>query len=146
MIDTNIVIRRNKLTGDFLSLPYDTLIEVKAPTGKRRFILIDKAVYGDILDIETAPPTEYSATFRQYYLRLGGVVVGSMLEVAKKWCMTSSYTVGYMPPQDEVYTFSCPVEGQSGGLLVYEDGHGSFFASPASTPNSNLVIRDEKEV
>lgn len=136
-------IKKNVLTGDISSLLHDVLYEIDdAPRGRRRFILIYKAVYDNELLIDSVAPIEHSYHFRQSYLRLADTVVGSMLEVSAKWCTFNGVSVGYMPPLEKLFNFTCPIEGHSGGLLVYRDEHGSFFAMPHKTPNSPLLVTD----
>lgn len=145
MFNDQILIRKGHLTGPLETIINDVIIEIKAPRGRRRFMLISRPIYGNVLDIENSDPIEHSTNFKQTYLKLGPTVVGSVLEVTSNWCNVTKLSVGYMPPQDELHEFTCPVEGQSGGLLIYEDGHGSFFAMPAESPNSTLLVKDEKD-
>ncbi len=108
-------------------------------------MLLFKPVYGNKLKLEQVGALEHSINFRQSYLVLGNTVVGSVLDVSANWCKVNTLSVGYMPPQDKLYDFECPVEGQSGGMLIYRDGHGSFFAMISNLPNSRLLIKDEKD-
>lgn len=139
-----LVVKKNVLIGDVSSLIHDVLYEIpNAPRGRRRFCLIYKAVYGDTLDIDSVAPIEHSYHFKQSYLRLADTVVGSLLEVSAKWCTFNAVTVGYMPPLEKLYNFTCPIEGPSGGLLIYRDEHGSFFAMPNKTPESPILVTDK---
>lgn len=142
MID--LAIKKNVLIGDVSSIIHDVLYEIpNAPNGRRRFCLIYKPVYGTELLIDSVAPIEHSYHFRQSYLRLADTVVGSMIEVSAKWCTFNKVTVGYMPPLGRGFNFTCPTEGPSGGLLVYRDDHGSFFAMPHKTPESPLMVTDK---
>lgn len=140
----NLTVKKNVLVGDVSQLIHDVLYEIpNAPRGRRRFCLIYKAVYGDSLDIDSVAPIEHSYHFRQSYLRLADTIVGSLIEVSAKWCTFSGVSVSYMPPVEKNFNFTCPIEGPSGGLLVYHDGHGAFFAMPHKTPNTPLLVTDK---
>ena len=137
-------IKKNVLIGDVTQLIHDVLYEIPgAPRGRRRFCLIYKAVYGEELLIDSVAPIEHSYHFKQSYLRLADTVVGSILEISAKWCTFNGVSVSYMPPLEKLFNFTCPIEGPSGGLLVYRDQHGSFFAMPYKTPNSQLLVTDK---
>lgn len=146
MINEELVVRRGQLLGPISKVSLNVLTEIKAPKGRRRFILFYKEIYGDKLDIESAGATDHGINFKQSYLTLGTTVVGSMLDVSNKWCTVTPLSVSYMPPQETLYDFECPVEGVSGGLLIYRDGHGSFSAVLGNLPDSPLLIRDEKDI
>ncbi|MEG0375907.1 MAG: hypothetical protein RR672_09745 [Raoultibacter sp.] len=140
----NLKVKKNVLCGDVTSLIHDVLYEIKdAPRGRRRFCLIYKAVYGNELVIDSVAPIEHSYHFKQSYLRLADTVVGSMLEISAKWCTFNAVSVAYMPPLEKLFNFTCPIEGPSGGLLVYRDDHGRFFAMPHKTPESPLLVTDK---
>lgn len=106
------------------------------------FIIINQTVYGDQLIVDSADPINHSRNFSQSYLRLAETVVGSLLDISARWCCFNNSSVGFMPPQEKNTTFVCPTEAHSGGLLVYNDGHGSFFAIPAKIASSPLLISD----
>lgn len=141
-----LIVRRGQLVGPISDLSLNVIAEIKAPRGRRRFIVLYKKVYGNKLDIENVGATDHGNNFKQSYLTLGTTVVGSMLDVSSKWCTVTSLSVSYMPPQDTLHEFECPVEGVSGGLLIYRDGRGSFSAVLGNLPDSPLLIRDEKDL
>jgi len=139
----SLKVKKKFLVGDIQNLVQDVLYEIDdAPRGRRRFILLYKTVYGDQLLIDNALPIDHGYHFRQAYLRLSDTVVGSLLEVSAKWCTFNNVSVGYMPPLDKGFIFTCPMESHSGGLLIYRDDHGSFFAMPSKTPESALLVTD----
>ncbi|ARW58810.1 hypothetical protein HOS33_gp170 [Erwinia phage vB_EamM_Y3] len=142
----DLKVKKNVLVGDVSSLIHDVLYEINdAPRGRRRFIIVYKAVYGNELIIDSVAPIEHSYHFKQSYLRLADTVVGSMLEVSAKWCTFNDVSVGYMPPLEKLFNFTCPTESHSGGILVYRDDHGSFFALPNKTLSSPLLVTDRGE-
>lgn len=138
----NFEVKRGVLIGPLTDLMHDVMYEIPSPKGRRRFILICKTVYNTELLIDTVSPIDHSHNFRQSYLRLADTVVGSMLDVSSRWCTYNNLCVGYMPPLDALYQFTCPTESPSGGLLVYQDAYGSFFAKPAESPTSALLVTD----
>ncbi|AQT28805.1 hypothetical protein YOLOSWAG_165 [Erwinia phage vB_EamM_Yoloswag] len=135
-------VKKGLLLGDLSNLMQDFLHEIEAPRGRRMFVLVNKPIYGHQLRVDTVAPISHSHHFNQSYLRLADNVVGSLLDISARWCKFSNLGVGYMPPQDKITTFVCPTEAQSGGLLVYNDGHGCFYATPAKVPSSPLLISD----
>ncbi len=137
-------VRRGLLVGNLPELMQDSLYEINAPRGRRMFVILNAPVYGESLEVDSADPINHSRNFSQSYLRLADNVVGSLLDISARWCCFSSTSVGFMPPQDKVTTFVCPTESHSGGLLVYNDGHGSFFAIPAKIANSPLLVSDDR--
>lgn len=135
-------VKRGLLFGNLPELMQDSLYEIHAPRGRRIFIIVNQPVYGESLIVDSADPINHSRNFSQSYLRLADTVVGSLLDITPRWCCFNNTSVGYMPPQEKITTFVCPTETHSGGLLVYNDGHGSFFAIPAKISNSPLLISD----
>ncbi|WOL24409.1 hypothetical protein fHeYen902_063c [Yersinia phage fHe-Yen9-02] len=135
-------VKRGMLQGSLTSLMLDILYEIEAPKGRRRFIILSKSVYSAEVIVDSVSPIEHSHNFRQSYLRLAETVVGSMLDVSSRWCKYNGLCVAYMPPQDMLHEFTCPTEQPSGGLLVYQDNHGAFFAKPAKHAQSALLVTD----
>lgn len=141
-----VLIRRGLLVGPLRQITPDVIFEIKSPRGRRRFVLVFRSLYADELEIENSDPIEHSANFRQLYLKQGSAVVGSILEVASNYCFFTKTSVSYTLPNETLQQYLCPVEGHSGGLLIYEDGRGSFFAMPSTVPNSTLLVKDEKDI
>lgn len=138
----NLQVKRGLLIGNLPELLRDSLYEIQAPRGRRMFVIVNQTVYGDSLEVDSADPINHSRNFSQSYLRLADTVVGSLLDISSRWCCFNNTSVGYMPPQEKITTFVCPTEAHSGGLLVYNDGHGSFFAIPAKIASSPLLVTD----
>ena len=140
---SSISFRRGQIVGPVSEVPRDILFEIEGSRGIRRFIIITKPVYGTSIDCDSAAPLQHGNNFKQSYLRLSGTIVGSLLEVTARWCKFNRLSVAFTPPNDVLHTFTCPTEAQSGGLLVFHDNSGSFFAVPAKVPESSLLVTDK---
>lgn len=138
----DIQVKRGLLEGDLPGLIQDVLYEIKAPRGRRLFVLFNKPVYDTQIQIVNAQPINHSRNFSQSYLKQSDTIVGSLLDISSRWCCFNSISVGFMPEQEKLTTFVCPTEAPSGGLLVYNDGHGSFYAIPSNQPKNDLLISD----
>jgi len=140
---SSISYRKGQIVGPISEVPRDILFEIESGRGIRRFIIITKPVYGTSIDCDSAAPLHHGSNFKQSYLRLSDTIVGSLLEVTSRWCKFNRLSVAYSPPNEVLHTFNCPTESQSGGLLVFHDNAGSFFAVPAKVPESSLLVTDK---
>lgn len=140
----NIQVARNgHLVSNGMVFNHGTFIEIPpASVGRRRFLLLSKkSVPLDLVTVSKEDVMVQSSTFKHYYLLMGEAIVGSMLDVSAKFCTFNNYAVLYMKNGD-LKDFHCPTEYQSGGLLIYQDGHGSFAAIPAKEIENSLVVKD----
>lgn len=134
------------LTGASLVIREGVLVEL-APQiqGRRLFITVmQKSIPLHLCYVRKETPIHHGNCFKQYYLYLGESLVGSILDVADTYCKFNNYSVTYVLPGD-LRDFSCPTECQSGGLLIYQDGHGSFAALPAKEVESSLLVTDRSD-
>lgn len=135
--------KKGQIFGPISEAPRDVFVEIEPNRGVRKFIILYKPVYGTSVIADSASPLQHGSNFKQSYLRLSDTIVGSLLEVTSRWCKFNDLSVAYMPPSEILHTFTCPTESQSGGILVFHDGNGSFFAMPAKVPDSSLLVMDK---
>lgn len=140
---SEISFKKGQIVGPISDVPRDILFEIEPGRGVRRFIIIMKPVYGTTIDCDSAAPLQHGTNFKQSYLRLSDTIVGSMLEITARWCKFNRLSVAYAPPSEDIHTFTCPTESQSGGLLIFHDNNGGFFAVPAKVPESSLLVTDK---
>lgn len=139
-----IKFHRGQIIGPVSEVPRDILFEIEGSRGVRRFIIIIKPVYGTSIDCDSVAPLNHGNNFKQSYLRLSDTIVGSIIEVTARWCKFNRLSIAYTPPHEILHTFTCPTESQTGGLLVYHDNNGSFFAMPEKIPDSSLLVSDKE--
>lgn len=138
--------KSGKLVSNGMQVIAGQLLEIVSPAaGRRRFILISKkSVPLDIVEVSKEDVMVQSTAFKHFYLRQGESIVGSMLDVSARYCTYNNYAVTYMKA-GELKDFHCPTEYQSGGLLIYQDGHGSFSAIPAKEIENSLIVKDRND-
>lgn len=135
--------RNGQLQSNGMVIQHGLIVEIPpAAAGRRRFILLSKkSVPLDLVKVSKEDVMVQSNAFKHYYLKQGENVVGSMLDVSARFCTYNNHAVLYTK-SGELKDFHCPTEYQSGGLLIYQDGHGSFAAIPAKEIENSLVVKD----
>ena len=83
--------------------------------------------------------------FQHYYIvDVDESVVGSLLRVRDKNTTADSLTVSRVLLHEDPIAFKCTAECEAGGVLMFTDGAGSYFALSAMSylPSGKLCITD----